>query len=370
MEDWIAWFICCILVMLSGCSAGMTLGIMKLEPGELQLLSISGNKPVCDYATDVLPIRKRGNQLLCSLLICNVALNCLLAIEIAELTSGLVGFFISTVLIMLFAEIIPMGICARHGLMIAAHLTWLLKPALMLVYIPAFPFAYMLDKALGEEEPDVYELEDVKRLLQLQKQYGRITPFEKSIMISCLDFTRTATRDVMMPVKSTFMLDAESKLNNSQLSTIASNGYHRIPVYKKDKTNVIGVLSLKQFVGVNGNDQPRVDSLLTDMKPLPEVPSTLPLDRCMSVLLSDPRGLAVVRDESAVIGVVTASMVAKSLGYYQACEDLRTAPAPVSYVALSFDEGDGVPGKGLRNPTESGPDESSSLLGGSETRYS
>lgn len=53
------------------------------------------------------PVRADGNLLLCTLLLGNVAVNALLSIVMAQLTSGLVGFALATVIITIFGEIIP-----------------------------------------------------------------------------------------------------------------------------------------------------------------------------------------------------------------------------------------------------------------------
>lgn len=55
----------------------------------------------------IIPVRANGNLLLCTLLLGNVAVNALLSIVLANLTSGVVGFILSTAIITLFGEIIP-----------------------------------------------------------------------------------------------------------------------------------------------------------------------------------------------------------------------------------------------------------------------
>jgi hypothetical protein len=55
----------------------------------------------------LLPIRDKGNWLLCTLLIANTVANVFLPILVASFAGGLVAFVASTVLTLLFAEIVP-----------------------------------------------------------------------------------------------------------------------------------------------------------------------------------------------------------------------------------------------------------------------
>lgn len=54
--------------------------------------------------------------MLCTLLVGNVMVNAGISILTADITSGVIGFVVSTVLITLFGEIIPQAICSRHAL--------------------------------------------------------------------------------------------------------------------------------------------------------------------------------------------------------------------------------------------------------------
>lgn len=53
---------------------------------------------------------------MCAILLGNVAVNALMSILMAEVTSGFVGFISSTMLIVVFGEIVPQSICSRYGL--------------------------------------------------------------------------------------------------------------------------------------------------------------------------------------------------------------------------------------------------------------
>lgn len=55
----------------------------------------------------------------------------------------------------------------------------------------------------------------------------------------------------MTPLNKVFMLDINSKFDDSLLRKIYSEGYSRIPIYEGDKENIIGVLMSRDLVLIN-----------------------------------------------------------------------------------------------------------------------
>ena len=75
----------------------------------------------------------------------------MLSILIADITSGLVGFALSTIFIVIFGEIIPQATFSRHALFVGANTVGLVKVFIVMMYIVAKPLAMILDHFLGEE---------------------------------------------------------------------------------------------------------------------------------------------------------------------------------------------------------------------------
>jgi metal transporter CNNM len=98
--------------MLSGTFSGLNLGLLGLDVKNLELLTKGPFATIeeetdAKYAEAILPLRRRGNLLLCTILLGNVTVNSALAILMGDLTSGLIGLVLSTALITIFGEITP-----------------------------------------------------------------------------------------------------------------------------------------------------------------------------------------------------------------------------------------------------------------------
>lgn len=93
----------------------------------VQILVEGGDPEERQHAKTILPVRKQGNLLLCTLLLGNTLINSALSILLADLTTGAIGLISSTIIILIFGEIMPQSICTRHGLEVGARCIWLVR---------------------------------------------------------------------------------------------------------------------------------------------------------------------------------------------------------------------------------------------------
>ena len=70
---------CCLFV------AGLTLGLLSLDMNGLKILEEGGDEAEREHARLIIPIRKKGNLLLCTLLLGNTIVNAATRCEIAQL---------------------------------------------------------------------------------------------------------------------------------------------------------------------------------------------------------------------------------------------------------------------------------------------
>ena len=177
------------LICCSGGFSGLTLGLLSLSIEGLDIVIHGGTTQEKRWAERILPVRRRGNLLLCTLLLGNTLVNALIAILMADLTSGVVGGLISTAVIVVFGEITPQAICNRHGLRIGSASIPIVR-LLMILLIPiTYPIATILDMVLGREMGTAYTRQQLDKLLEMEMANQAISTDDQQLLSSALKFS-------------------------------------------------------------------------------------------------------------------------------------------------------------------------------------
>jgi metal transporter CNNM len=220
------------LVASSALVAGLTLGLMSLDTTGLEIVMNGDDEKNARYARRILPVRKEGNQLLCTLVFCNIAVNALFSIIMADKTGGIIGLVSSTFIIVIFGEIIPQAICNRHGLSIGSASLPIVRFIMVVFYPFAKPLAICLDYGLGKELVTTYSVSELLKLLEIHVDANAMDKDTADTMTGALTFKNILVRDVMTPLENVFMLSVDERLNFETIGTIFKKGYSRIPVYE------------------------------------------------------------------------------------------------------------------------------------------
>ena len=290
---------CASLLVLSGLFSGLTLGLMSLTVADLEIY-IQSEKPHEDapdyeermtesrYAAKILPLRKRGNLLLCTLLLGNTLVNALIAILSATFTGGMLGAVFSTGFIVIFGEISPQAVCSRYGLMIGAYTIGIVKVFMVCLIPVAFPISLVLDYVLGEEVGMGYDKQELAMLVEQQAihQHSNVDSHTTNLLKGALMFGQKTVKDIMTSrkqlndrgVPGTWMLDIRKKLDFDTMLEIYKTGYTRIPICDGSESDpnspIVGLLLTKDLMLVDPEDEIDIGLLLSfcgrDIVPIPE----------------------------------------------------------------------------------------------------
>ncbi|XP_060764954.1 metal transporter CNNM4 isoform X2 [Neoarius graeffei] len=252
---WLQIILVSCLLLLSGMFSGLNLGLMALDPMELRIVQSCGTDKEKRYARKIEPIRRKGNYLLCSLLLGNVLVNTTLTILLDDLIgSGFGAIVASTVGIVIFGEIVPQALCSRHGLAVGANTILLTKFFMLLTFPLSFPISKLLDCVLGQEIGTVYNREKLVEMLKVTEPYNDLVKEELNMIQGALELRTKTVEDIMTPLNNCFMIKSDAVLDFNTMSEIMESGYTRIPVYDDERSNIIDILYVKDLAFVDPDD--------------------------------------------------------------------------------------------------------------------
>ncbi|KAF4323710.1 hypothetical protein JM18_000786 [Phytophthora kernoviae] len=236
----------CLLIIMSAISSGLTLGLMSLDKMGLDVVVRAGERPgattderkKAKAAKRILPVRTDGNLLLTTLVLTTVAVNSLLSILMADLTSGLVGFLLSTFLILIFGEIVPQSICARHALVIGSALMPVVHVLRVSLYVFAKPVSFVLDRTVGEEVGTIFTKRELQKLLEIHVRQKIMHPEEGHIVRGAMSYKDKVVSEIMIPTEKLFSLPISFFALSITL----------------DQNDVVGIVFTKDLIYVDPNE--------------------------------------------------------------------------------------------------------------------
>ncbi|KAI8931662.1 hypothetical protein NX059_011309 [Plenodomus lindquistii] len=283
---WLYLGIAILLVLGGGVFAGLTIALMGQDEIYLQVLAHSGDTHERKNAKKVLKLLQRGKHwVLVTLLLSNVITNETLPIVLdRSLGGGWPAVVSSTVLIVIFGEVVPQSICVRYGLPIGAFMAPIVLALMYIMGIAAWPTAKLLDYLLGEDHGTVYKKSGLKTLVNLHQSLGleheRLNEDEVTIITAVLDLKAKAVGNIMTPMKDVFTMSSDTVLDEKMMDNILSAGYSRIPIHTpENKNNFVGMLLVKMLITYDPEDALRVRDFA-----LATLPETRPETSCLDIL--------------------------------------------------------------------------------------
>ena len=207
----------------------------------------------------------------------------------------------------MFGEIIPQAVISRNALFFGARTIWFTKLVLLIFYPIAWPIAKMLDHFLGDEIPTVYSKSELMDIISEHEdsEHSDVDADEERILHGALQFSHTRVREVMTPAERVVLFDENTKLNDDFFTEVQEQGFSRLPIYSGEKSNVIGILYVKDLI-TEAEDISIAQTEEAFEKEFLAVDQNEMLDKVLTKMLKQRRHLAVVQAKSGrFLGVVT-----------------------------------------------------------------
>jgi len=243
-----------ILALLSAFFAGSETAMMALNRFRLQHLVKEGH----GGARKAYRLLRRPDRLLGVVLLGNFLVN-----NIAATAAALIGYrifgdaglaaapFVFTVVFLVLAEVAPKTIAAHNPEQIAFPSAYVLAPLLKLAY----PFVWLVNGVsnfvlkpfIREHEVAPEARLNIDELRTMLSDGAHIPKRRQDMLLRIVDLETVAVDDIMVPRSEIVGIDIDDSIADI-VAQIASSQHTRLPVYKENINNVIGILHLRRTV--------------------------------------------------------------------------------------------------------------------------
>jgi CBS domain containing-hemolysin-like protein len=162
---------------------------------------------------------------------------------------------------------------------------------------------------VGEKE--LYSAAELELLIDQGKLSGALNPSEHQLIKNVFGFIDVTVRQIMTPRTSINAIDIDLPLEYI-LNKIVNEGYSRLPVYKDNIDNIIGVLYTKDLLKIMNKGT--TINLEAAMRPAYFVPETKKINELLKNLQAKHLHMAVIVDEfGGVSGIATIEDIIEEL---------------------------------------------------------
>ena len=316
-NPWIALTSVVLLIFISAFFSGAETGLTAASRARLTELARQGSK----RAATVLKLTEMPERLIGALLLgnslANITASAVATVALVKIfgdEGAIIASGVMTVLILIFAEVMPKTYAIAYPDRVATSLAPIVRlfvaifgPIVMLV-------EFVVKKILmlfGVDVENVVSIlsahEELRGAIDLHHKEGDIVKKDRDMLGGLLNLKNLEVHEVMVHRTKMIMLDADEKMQNI-LDQVLKSGKTRLPVWKGDQDNIIGILHAKNLFQAlqqqDGNaDKVKLEAILSDPW---FVPDTRPLEDQLNAFLRRKTHFAIVVDEYGELqGLIT-----------------------------------------------------------------
>jgi len=262
-----------LLLVLSAFFSSAETALTTVNKIKLKTMADDGNKK----ATRVLNVVTRPKKMLSAILIGNNIVNLsasslatTLAIDIFGSVGAGIATGILTLLILIFGEITPKSIATINSTSLSllfapviSGLMWLLTPVIIIINF----LAGLCIKLFGIDpdfKDDTITEDELRIMVDASHQSGEIEGDERTMIHKVFDFSDACAKEVMIPRIDMTMVDADISYNDL-ISVFKEDMFTRLPVCEPDSEKIIGIVNMKDFLGLVPGDDFSVRNYLRDV---------------------------------------------------------------------------------------------------------
>ena len=305
------WYVLVIFVCLlvSAFFSASETALLRLRRHEIEKDVQAARGPSAVAVRDLL---RSTSRLLVTILLGNNIANILASATATALCIHLLGeargvvvaTFVMTVLVLIFAEVLPKAVAAQHS----RKVSYVVGLPLYLFHALLRPVHAVFDRMIepvvrriaGGAEGEFQSAEEVMRMARLARtEQGNGTPL--AIIGATAGAAEMTVSEIMVP-RTEIVAFPEDTSPDELLEKVLEERYTRVPIYEGGIDQILGTVHLKDLIKLTGNNG-GLQSILKPVLRVPERKAILPLLEDMQRAFCH---VAIVKDEFGVtLGMLT-----------------------------------------------------------------
>ncbi|MBR2704701.1 MAG: HlyC/CorC family transporter [Clostridia bacterium] len=210
---------------------------------------------------------------------------------------------------LVFGELVPKRIAMKNCEKIAFFSIGIIGAISLITapFVKLLTFSTnIVSKIFGVSEKDEKTVteEEIRMMVDVGEEKGTIEEEEKNMINNVFEFNDKLASDVMVPRTEIFAVENKNTIADVvKILEEENNTYSRIPIYKENIDNIVGVVHVKDLF----YSEKRGNTSITKIMKTPYyVPESKPIDEIFSELRKKRNLMAVVIDEyGGTSGIVT-----------------------------------------------------------------
>ena len=250
-----------ILLALAALTAASETSIIAVSRLKLKRRAFGGSKA----AAIILKILETPEKFFGTILVANNIVDVLIASIVTAIMIALVGtakgVLFATIIVTFFiivSEVAAKTFAARHSERLSLVLARPVK-TLIAIFSPVVKILAIITNAIVnlfgggmKGKPALVTEEEIRSLIKIGEEEDVIHKEKYKMLTRVFDFSDAVVRSVMRPRKEIVAIDIEAGFDDI-VNKVLESGYSRVPVYRANLDNIIGLINMKDLLNLTVN---------------------------------------------------------------------------------------------------------------------
>ncbi|MBP7819639.1 HlyC/CorC family transporter [Candidatus Gracilibacteria bacterium] len=265
-----SYLILAVLLFISAIFSASETALVSLTPAKIKALNPEKNRS----ARLIQRLKDRPQKMLTTILLGNNVVNTGATAYATVVLGSAFGAgslaivtAIMTALIVVFTEIIPKALANRYPVQVASAFVYIL----LFVEYALYPLILVLEKLIssilrifGNTNIQSVSEEELIAMISIGTEEGSLDKEEQELIENVLEFDDIEVEAIMTPRVRIDAISLEKTLKDA-INFATETSRSRLPVFKEQIDNIVGVISVKDMLRLTAAGTPE-DTLLADLK--------------------------------------------------------------------------------------------------------